>query len=175
MQTQIGRIQGGTQMRYLSPFQNRQELFSDFDKLVDSFFTNNTKKWENFPEFSPKVDVKEGEGYFLISADLPGLSEKDVKVEVNDNTLSISGERNFEHKEEKEGKINRLERSYGKFSRSFILPEKIDIENIQARCEHGVLEVFVPKTKVEEKKSVKIETQKGNLFSKKIDSKTEVN
>ncbi len=162
-------------MRYLNPFQNRQDLFGDFDKLVDSFFSNNEKKWENFSVFNPKVDIKETADYFLISADLPGMGEKDVKVEVDDGVLTISGERRFEHKEEKDGRINRLERSYGKFSRSFTLPDKVDFENIDARTEHGVLEILIPRVKDQAKKSLKIEAKPGGLFSKDVEKSGKVN
>ena len=88
-------------MRYLSPFNNRQDLLGDFDKLVDSFFSNNHKNWENFPACNPKVDIKESKDYFLISADIPGMNEDDINVEVNNGVLNLSGERNFEHKEQK--------------------------------------------------------------------------
>jgi HSP20 family protein len=162
-------------MRHLSPFQNRQDFFGDFDKLVDSFFNANEKRWENFPSFNPKVDITENKDYFLITADLPGLSEKDVKVEIDNGVLTIHGERHFENKEEVKGKVNRLERGYGKFLRSFTLPEKIDLQNIEARTEHGVFEIYIPRIQEEEKKTLKIEAKSGGLFSKKSESTNKVN
>ena len=68
----------------------------------------------NFRQFSPRVDIKETDDYFLISTDLPGMNEKDIHVEVKDGILTIGGERKFEH-EEKDDKFHRIERSYGKF------------------------------------------------------------
>ncbi|MCB9026655.1 MAG: Hsp20/alpha crystallin family protein [Bdellovibrionaceae bacterium] len=160
-------------MRQLSPF-TQKELWGDFDRLFDSFFTGNKETWDKLPAFSPKVDVKETEDYFLISTDLPGVNEKDIHVEINNGILCISGERNFEQ-EEKNEKFHRVEKSYGKFSRSFQLPDNVDFENVEARNEHGVLEVLIPRKKTEDKKAIKIEAKKGGLFSqvfgKKEDNK----
>jgi HSP20 family protein len=92
----------------------------------------------------PAMDlIEEGEEYVL-RADLPGLSEQDVQVEVHDDVLSISGERKSEHEERRDG-YRRIERSSGSFSRSLRLPEGVDTDGIQANFEHGVLELRVPK------------------------------
>ena len=151
-------------MKQISPFRNR-ELLGDFDRLFDSFFNVPSEVWNKLPSFRPQVDIKETEDYFLISADLPGFSENEVNVEITDGILTISGERKFEYEENKE-KVHRIERAYGKFSRSFQLPDQIDLENIEARNENGVLEVLVPRKKVDSKKAIKIEAKKGGLFSK---------
>ena len=87
--------------------------------------------------------VEEGDHYAL-RADLPGVSENDVKVELEDNVLTISGERRSEHEDKKEG-YYRIERASGAFSRSLTLPEGIDPDGVQASFEKGVLEVHIPK------------------------------
>ena len=87
--------------------------------------------------------VEEGDEYVL-RADLPGLGEDDVNVELEGDVLTISGERKSEHSEEHEG-YRRIERASGSFSRSLTLPEGIDPDSVKARFEHGVLEVRVPK------------------------------
>jgi HSP20 family protein len=92
----------------------------------------------------PAVDLVEEEGDYVLRADLPGVSEKDVKVELEDGVLEISGERSSEREERKEG-YHRIERASGRFSRSLTLPEGVDPESIRAHFDNGVLEVRVPK------------------------------
>ncbi|MCB0390649.1 MAG: Hsp20/alpha crystallin family protein [Bdellovibrionales bacterium] len=158
-------------MRHLSPF-NQRDMWNDFDRLFDSFLSPSSREaWDKLPAFNPRVDIKETDDYFLISTDLPGLTEADINIEVKDNVLTISGERKFEE-EKKDDKFHRIERSYGKFSRSFQLPEQVDTDNIEARNEHGVFEVLVPRKKVEEKKTVKIASKAGGLFSKVFNKET---
>lgn len=108
--------------------------------------------------FSPVVNTREGEFAYHVEADLPGVEKEDIKVDVKDNVLTISGER--KHKEEvKREDYYKLESSYGKFERSFTLPKGVDTENIQASSDKGVLEVTIPKLKTEVEKSKKIEVK----------------
>ena len=102
--------------------------------------------------FTPSVNVREGEFAYHVDVDLPGVNKEDIKVDVKDGQLVLTGERNFK-KEVKEEDYHKVETSFGKFSRSFSLPDNIDVENIDASCENGVLEVVLPK--VEEKKNTK--------------------
>ena len=90
------------------------------------------------------MDLVETDNEFVLRADLPGLSEDDVNIEVEDNVLTISGERKAEHEERKEG-YYRIERSCGSFRRSLTLPEGVDPEAVKANFDHGVLEIHVPK------------------------------
>jgi HSP20 family protein len=92
----------------------------------------------------PAMDLVEQEDRFVLRADLPGLSEDDVKIELDDNVLRISGARSAEQEERREG-YYRVERASGSFSRSLLLPEGVDADSIDARFENGVLEVSVPK------------------------------
>jgi HSP20 family protein len=103
--------------------------------------------------------VEEGDHYVL-RADLPGLSEDDVNVELDDNVLTISGERKSEHEHRKEG-YYRIERAAGAFSRSLTLPEGIDPDSVQARFEKGVLEVRVPKPEQRKPRRVAISVGEG--------------
>jgi HSP20 family protein len=107
-------------------------------------------------DFQPRVNVKEGEYAYHITADLPGVKKEDISIDVKNNKLIISGERKFEEKEEKDNYL-RVESRYGKFSRFFTLNDKIDVENIDASCEEGVLEVVLPKIKKEKEEGKKIE------------------
>jgi HSP20 family protein len=92
----------------------------------------------------PAMDLVETEEHFVLRADLPGLDEKDVKIEVHDNVLTLSGERTYEHEGKKDG-YYRLERGSGSFSRSLTLPKGVEAEGITASFDKGVLEVLVPK------------------------------
>lgn len=106
--------------------------------------------------FIPSVNTREGEFAYHVEIDLPGIKKEDIEITTEDNTLSISGERKLKE-EEKEEDYYRVESTYGKFSRSFTLPEKVDVENIHAESSDGVLEVIIPKSKEEDTKPKKIE------------------
>jgi HSP20 family protein len=114
------------------------------------------KEVSNMVDFKPKVNTIEGKGAYHIEVDLPGVKKEDISVNVEDNILTISGERKVKT-EVKEEDYYKVESSYGSFSRSFTLPEKVDIENIHANSEDGVLEVVIPKLEVVENKSKKID------------------
>ena len=121
----------------------------EIDRVFDAFFgqTDQGRRWV------PPVDLVEAEDHFVLKADLPGLSEGDVNIEVQDGTLTISGERKAEHEEREEG-YYRVERAFGGFSRSLTLPKGIDASAVTAEFDNGVLEVRIPKP--EERKPQKI-------------------
>jgi HSP20 family protein len=102
----------------------------------------------------PAMDLVETADHFVLRADLPGLSEDDVKIEFEDGTLTVSGERKVEHDGKGEG-YYRVERAFGPFSRSLTLPQGIDPEAVSASFDRGVLEVSIPKP--EERKPRRIE------------------
>jgi HSP20 family protein len=115
---------------------------SEINRLFDTLFEPaNVKRSQRW---APAMDLVEAEDQFVLKADLPGLSEDDVKIEVQDNVLTVSGERKTEH-ERKERGFYRLERSFGRFSRSLTLPEGVNAEGIKASFDKGVLEVSIPK------------------------------
>ena len=106
--------------------------------------------------FVPVVNTREGEFAYHVELDLPGIKKEDIEITTEDNTLTISGERKLKE-EVREEEYYKVESLYGKFSRSFTLPEKIDVENIHAESSDGVLEVIIPKLKEEDIKPKKIE------------------
>src|SRR5919109_3551733 len=117
------------------PFsQEVNRLFNTLFDLSDS----GVQRWV------PPMDLTEAEDHFVLRADLPGLGEDDVAIEVQDNTLTISGERKAEHEERQRGWY-RVERSFGRFSRSLSLPEGIDADAVAAQFDKGVLEIRIPK------------------------------
>ena len=150
--------------RELGSFQN------EVNRLFSTFFDTPTtaapgqnvarRRW------TPALDVTETEGEYVLKADLPGLTEDDVSIEVQDNVLTVSGERKFEH-EDRKGGYRRIERSYGSFRRSLTLPEGVDAEAVKAGFDHGVLEIRVPKP--EQRKPRKVEISVGGSDPKTID------
>jgi HSP20 family protein len=120
----------------------RPEPFTqEFDRLFSSLFENRGREIQRWV---PAMDLVEAEDHFVLKADLPGVGEDDVSIEVQDNVLTISGSREAEH-ERKEKGWYRLERSYGSFSRSLTLPEGVDADKVEANFDRGVLEVRIPK------------------------------
>ncbi len=95
-------------------------------------------------DWMPAVDIKEEENQYLLIADIPGVDPKDIDVHMEGGILSIKGERNSELKTEREG-FKRIERKHGVFYRRFTMPEGVNPEAIEAKCEHGVLTVSIPK------------------------------
>jgi len=105
--------------------------------------------------WNPSVDIYETDDELSLTAEIPGLDEKDIEIQIKDNTLSIKGEKQFA-KETKEENYRRIERSYGSFCRSFSLPGHIDQEKIKADHGNGVLKITMPKKKELKPKIVKI-------------------
>jgi HSP20 family protein len=126
------------------------ELVSEFEKGPMSF---------EMGSFNPKVDIIEDENKVFVHAELPGVDKENVKVSVNeDRMLTIKGEKKQENK--MEGKSwHRTERSYGNFTRTFVLPENLDIENIAAKYENGVLELTLNKLEPPKPKEVEVNIQ----------------
>jgi HSP20 family protein len=135
-----------------------EDLF-DVQKQMNKYFSPEfSAAQKDIAAWRPRVDVRESEKEFVIHAELPGLAKDQVNVELDKGVLTISGERKFEKKDEKE-QFHRIERSYGKFQRSFAVPEGLDPNNIQATFNDGVLEVTMPKPEVKTPVSTKINIQ----------------
>tara|TARA_R110000868_G_scaffold259361_2_gene517153 strand:- start:16119 stop:16550 length:432 start_codon:yes stop_codon:yes gene_type:complete len=131
------------------------DLFSrNFNDIVDEFFNNSASNYRK-DSFMPSVDVSETNTQFEVSVELPGLKKEDINVNLEKSRLTISGERKF--KNEEEGKnFHRLETQYGKFSRSFYLPDTIDEESILAKYEDGILNITINKSEEKVKKQIEI-------------------
>ena len=133
-------------------------LQSEFNRLFNSFFDTPTvaaRSGASVSRWVPAIDVVEGENAYVVRADLPGLAESDVTIEVDNDVLTISGERKSEHEERRDG-YHRVERRSGSFRRSLALPEGVDAEAIQATFDKGVLEVSVPKPEQRQPHKVQI-------------------
>ncbi len=127
----------------------RFDPFKELRDFENRFLSRFNEQESNITAFTPKVNTREGEFAYHIDVDLPGVKKDDINIDVRDNVLTISGERNFK-KEVKEEDYYKVETDFGKFTRSFTLPDNVDIENITATAEDGVLEVVIPKLKKEE-------------------------
>lgn len=121
-----------------------------FSTLVDKFFNESLARTGG-STFIPKVDIVENPESFEIHLAVPGLQKEDFNIELNDNYLTVSGERKFSN-EKKERTFHSIETHYGSFSRSFSLPENVDAAKINAKYNNGILELTIPK---DEKKALK--------------------
>ncbi len=152
------------------PVRELNAIQQEMNRLFDTFFdrpagsttfgNGGTRRW------LPAMDLFETDDHFVLRADLPGLSEEDVKLEVQDNVLTLSGERRIEHEAKKEG-FYRVERSSGTFTRSLTLPEGVNLDAISASFDKGVLEVRIPKP--EERKPRRVEISVGGGSPKAIE------
>lgn len=132
-----------------------------FGPFFERFFGTDPLRMELTPwtedlsnrAWMPAVDIRETEEAYEVAAELPGMSKKDINITLEDNVLTLSGERRFEKEAEKEN-YHRIERAYGTFSRSFTLGSGVDSENVKAAFKDGVLTITVPKR--EESKPRKI-------------------
>jgi HSP20 family protein len=115
---------------------------------------------ERLGEWMPDFEVKENKDSYLIRGDVPGLGEKDIEVSLSGNVLTIAGKREEEKKEETD-KFYTYERSYGAFSRSFVLPEGVDTEHIHSELKDGVLTLALPKSPKASTRKIEVKRAKG--------------
>jgi HSP20 family protein len=129
----------------ISPWHELESLQERLERLVGSSWPRLANG--DVGEWTPAVDFKESEREFVLTAELPGMEEKDVTVELEQNVLTIKGEKRTERdeKSEKDGQYHLVERSYGYFQRAFTLPPAVDGAKIQADFSKGVLTVHLPK------------------------------
>jgi len=146
------------------PFREIDSLRKQMNRVFDDFFGQTTLLpfEENLTasEFGPLVDIYEDEQKLTFKVELPGIEEKNVKVEVANNVLTVQGERKLE-KDVKEENFRRMERHYGAFSRSFTLPPAVDPEKIEAAYNHGVLTIEMPKRAEARPKQIKVNVAKS--------------
>ncbi|HLJ04118.1 MAG TPA: Hsp20/alpha crystallin family protein [Solirubrobacteraceae bacterium] len=141
------------------PVRELNTIQNEMNRLFNTFFDtpgqHTTGTAATARRWIPAMDLVETQDDFVLRADLPGLSEGDVNIELEDNVLTISGQRKAEHEENKEG-YYRVERSWGSFSRSLTLPEGVNAEAVKAAFDRGVLEVRIPKPEQRKPRKVAI-------------------
>ena len=153
----------------------RWEPFREFSTLQDrmnrlfreSYSGSGQDESLTASSFAPAVDVYEDEHKVTLKIEVPGIDEKDIDVQVENNTLTVRGERKIE-KEEKEENYRRVERQYGSFVRTFTLPQTVDAEKVSATYDKGVLNIELPKKAEAKPKQIKV-----NIGSEKADKTLE--
>ena len=145
------------------PARELHAMQQEMNRLFNTFFdapAGGNSAGGGARRWVPPMDVVETDDHFVLRADLPGLDEQDVKLEVADDVLTVSGERRFEHEDRQEG-FFRVERGAGTFSRSLTLPDGVDLDAIGASFDKGVLEVRIPKPEQRRPRRVEIAVGDG--------------
>src|SRR3954466_16100334 len=122
-----------------SPFHDLNSLQSSLNRVFQDYGRGNDELMTS-GTFVPPVDIYEDQNGIRLKMEVPGMSQQDINISMENNTLTVSGERKFE-KDEKEENFYRIERRYGSFSRSFSLPNTVDPQKVQATYEHGILSI----------------------------------
>lgn len=135
---------------------NQNNQPATYGNFIDRFFNDDFfgRKWNS--TFSPKVDIAETDKAFEIQFHIPGMKKEDINIDISDDRLTVSGERKFEQ-EKNEKNYHSLESHYGSFSRSFYLPDNIEVEKVEASYKDGILNLNVPKdAKKETKRTISV-------------------
>jgi HSP20 family protein len=145
---------------YLVRWDPIREMDQFFSRPLGSFIGRESRSTDADEEstWAPTLDVSETDSEYLVRADLPAVKKEDVSVTIENEMLTIAGERKFDREEENE-RVHRRESVRGTFSRSLSLPDNADANGIRAESKNGVLTVHVPKTKVERTKAIEIKVQ----------------
>lgn len=146
-------------VRY-DPFRELRGLQDEMNRLFSSTFSRSSSDEQMYGSaWNPSVDIFENKDNIVLEAELPGLKPEDVDISIENNVLTISGERKFEKKDEGDN-FHRVERSYGSFTRSFTLPPTVNAEDATAEFENGILHLTLAKR--EEAKPRRIEIKAGS-------------
>lgn len=127
-------------------------------RVFEDAFTRMFNEPQNNRPWTPAVDIYETENELVLKADLPDVEQKDIDVRVENQTLTIAGQRKFEKQESGKG-FHRIERSYGNFVRSFAVPNSFNTEEIGAHYQNGVLTVTLPKKEAAKPRQIKVEVK----------------
>jgi HSP20 family protein len=132
----------------------------EMNKMFDNFF-GMTRAAENADReiyWTPRVNIEETDDQFEVTAELPGLEKQDVKIEVKDHVLTFTGEKKTE-KKQKDRNVHLYERAYGKFCRTFALPDNVDVDKIGAEFRDGILHIGIPKTEEAKPKQIEVKVK----------------
>jgi len=138
-----------------TPNRTLRNLQREVDSLFDRFF-NRTGDDDSSAVWAPQTDLVETDEDFQLRLDVPGMSKEDIDINLQNGTLTVSGERTSERTDEGEDYV-RVERAFGNFHRTFTLPDAVDHENIEATYEDGVLSINVPKTEESTRRQIEIQ------------------
>jgi HSP20 family protein len=140
-----------------TPMGNVQSFQQEMNRMFNDYFRggNAEEAASGVSTWTPPVDIHETDDALVIKAELPGISKDDVSIDVHQNTLTLRGQRKHEA-EVKQGNYHRVERAYGTFQRSFVLPTMIDQEKVRATFKDGVLELHLPKSEAAKPRRIAI-------------------
>jgi HSP20 family protein len=137
------------------PFREFSTLQDRMNRLFHDSFGDGREEALTTTAFAPAVDVYEDEHNVTLKIEVPGIDEKDIDVRIENNTLTVHGERKFE-RDEKEENYRRVERQYGSFTRNFTLPNTVETENVSANYDKGVLKIKLAKKAEAKPKQIKV-------------------
>jgi HSP20 family protein len=141
-----------------APFRDLQTMQDQMNRLLDMAWNRNIGEELREGVWQPPVDIYEDEDSVVIQAEVPDIDQKDIEVRIEDNTLTLRGERKHNREVKKEN-YHRVERYYGQFQRSFALPHTIDQEKVKANCERGLLTITLPKREETKPKQINVEVK----------------
>lgn len=145
-----------------NPWRGLMDLQRQLDRVFDRTFSEaRADRWDDETVLHPAVDLEETDSHYVMSVDLPGVSKKDIQIEVKDNQVHISAERKNEKKAS-----GYSERYFGKFQRILSIPDGIDADKIEAQYQDGVLSLAVPKAESAKPRQIKITEGKSTFFGK---------
>jgi HSP20 family protein len=152
------------------PFREFSTLQERMNRLFRESYAESGQEALMSSTFAPPVDVYEDEHNLSLRIEVPGIEEKDIDVRVENNTLTVHGERKFE-KEEKEENFRRVERQYGSFTRTFTLPNTVDVDKVSANYDKGVLKISLPKKAEAKPKQIKVNVGSEKVLESKSPTK----
>ena len=131
-------------MRALAPWRGMETLRQEMERVFDRFFEPRWDEFEGVGAWAPKLDFSETKDAFVVKAEVPGVEQKDISVQIQNQVLTLKGEKHKE-KEEKDEKYHRVERSWGAFTRTLALPMGVETEKVSATFKDGLLTIKLPK------------------------------
>ena len=155
-----------TVLTRFEPFRELTTLQDRMNRLFRDTYGDGRDEALTTSNFAPPVDVYEDEHNITLKIEVPGIEEKDIDVRIENNTLTVHGERKFE-KEEKEENFRRVERQYGSFTRSFTLPTTVDADKVQAHYDKGILKVQLAKKAEAKPKQIKVNVGSERVLASK--------
>ncbi|MBX9768776.1 MAG: Hsp20/alpha crystallin family protein [Bdellovibrionales bacterium] len=162
-------------MRNLVPYWASGNLSSDIFREMDRMFNDLAAPGTRFydeREFAPATEVVESDNHYLLSVDLPGMKKEDIQIEMVGNTLTISGERKQRGGwSENNQRIQRSENLYSALRKSFVLPNSVSTDKIEANYADGVLELYLPKTQLAQSRKIEIQSGKDGFLSQLLGSR----
>ena len=151
------------------PFRDLRSLQDEMNRLFSGTFSRTSQDEVLRGAWSPSVDIFENKNEIVLEAELPGMNPEDVNISIENNVLTLHGERRFEKKDESDN-FHRVERSYGSFTRSFTLPPTVSSENANAEFQNGVLRLTLAKREEAKPRRIEIKAGSGNAQTKTIDT-----